>query len=134
MEFEEQYVDVLQNIEFAIIGVYRNKPEITDYDAQDAIDALVRFYSAEEQKRNLPSKNLYDLAQPIFDSVKSICEFRLGRETLSTSDNQLLNTIITPITLNEIIACLKRIQKSIRRWNKRGGKRGYLDFVKGYIK
>jgi len=35
--------------------------------------------------------------------------------------------------VKEIIACVKRIQKSARRWNKVGGRQGYLQFASDYI-
>ena len=42
--FEERYQDVLQNIEFGITQVYRNHPEMTDWEALAAIEALLRAY------------------------------------------------------------------------------------------
>jgi hypothetical protein len=39
-----------------------------------------------------------------------------------------------PKTIDEIIACLKRIRKSINRWNKVGGRQGYLIFVSDFIR
>jgi hypothetical protein len=38
-----------------------------------------------------------------------------------------------PKTLDEIVACLKKLHNSARKWNKSGGRRGYLDFVVKYI-
>jgi hypothetical protein len=38
-----------------------------------------------------------------------------------------------PITLDEMIACLKRVRRSVKRWTKEGGRRGYLDFVDGFF-
>jgi hypothetical protein len=35
--------------------------------------------------------------------------------------------------VDEIIVCLKRIQKSVKTWSKRGGRRGYLSFVEQYV-
>jgi hypothetical protein len=40
---------------------------------------------------------------------------------------------LPPKTVEEMIACLKFIRRSIERWNKRGGQRGYLDFVSQYV-
>lgn len=34
-EFEEQYLDVLQNIEAALVGVIRDQPKILDYDMRE---------------------------------------------------------------------------------------------------
>jgi hypothetical protein len=41
---------------------------------------------------------------------------------------------MTPKTVDEIITCLKRIQKSIRRWNKEGGRQGYLNFISEFVR
>ena len=39
-----------------------------------------------------------------------------------------------PKTPEEILACLKRVRTSVKRWHKSGGRRGYLDFVSQYIR
>lgn len=38
-----------------------------------------------------------------------------------------------PLALDEIIACLKRIRKSIEHWNRRGGRQGYLNFASQFV-
>src|ERR1039457_2527747 len=38
-----------------------------------------------------------------------------------------------PNTLDDIGACLRRIQKSIDFWNKSNGRQGYLSFVTQYV-
>ncbi len=60
-----------------------------------------------------------------------MCEFRLGRPEASTriqvpSDGDK--------TESDILACLRKIRKSVERWHKRGGHQGYLQFVSEYIK
>ena len=62
-----------------------------------------------------------------------MCEFRLGRTELSTQEGQPVDADMEPKSLDEIIACLKRVQKSIRRWHKQAGRRGYLDFVSQFV-
>jgi hypothetical protein len=36
-EFREMHLDVLQNIEFGIVAVYRVEPSLLDMDAKDAV-------------------------------------------------------------------------------------------------
>ncbi len=48
---EEEYEDVLQNIEFAIISVYREHSELLDYEVEKALNALMVAYQAEQQQR-----------------------------------------------------------------------------------
>lgn len=133
LEFEDKYLDVLQNIEFGILNVYRQHPNLTDWDALDAIEALIRVYTAETRGRSRPDIRLSDLSQPVFHSVHTMCEWRLGREQPTANDNQALDIEMKPKAVHEIIACLKRIRKSIQRWNKVGGRQGYLDFVSQFV-
>ena len=79
-----------------------------------------------------PKINLTELSEPIYQAVKEMCEMRLGRNTVLTKNDEKLE--LEPITLEVIIACLRRIEKSVEKWSKRFGKRGYLTFVKEYVK
>jgi hypothetical protein len=131
--FEQEYEDVLQNIEFAIVGAYRENPDVSDWSVEAALDGLIRAYQAEASGRTAPALRLSELEQRIYDRVHAMCEWRLGRERLLTDDEQSAMPEIAPKTLEEIVACLKRIHTSVKRWHKSGGRRGYLDFVSQYI-
>lgn len=48
---EEKYEDVLQNIEFAIVQTYRQQPQLIDFEVDQAVEALVRSYTAELLQR-----------------------------------------------------------------------------------
>ena len=39
MGVEEEYQDVMQNIESAIVGVYRDHPELADFQVDQALEA-----------------------------------------------------------------------------------------------
>jgi hypothetical protein len=36
-------------------------------------------------------------------------------------------------TAEEIVSCLRKIRKSVDRWNRQGGKQGYLQFIEDYV-
>jgi hypothetical protein len=132
--FEEQHEDVLQNIEFGIISVYREHPEMTDWQVLDAIQALIRTYQAEERGRQVDSPSLEPLAQQVYDMAGAMCEWRLGRDQfVSEEGDKPIDLPIEPLSLDEIAACLKRIRKSIKFWSKRGGRQGYLNYVEQFI-
>jgi hypothetical protein len=131
--FEEKYEDVLQNLEFSIVRVYRNNPEVSDWDALDAVEALIRRYTAEERNQAVSAVRLSALAQQIFDAVGAVCEWRLGRQELPDRQGQPPDLEPEPKTVGEIIACLKRIRRSIRMWDKQGGRQGYLNFVRQFL-
>ena len=132
--FEQEYEDVLQNIEFAIVNTYRERPEeISDWSVEAALDALLRAYGTEHTGRMMRPARLSEAEQTIYDRVKRMCEWRLGREQLLVEDAPPAMREIEPKTLDEIVACLKRVRSSVKRWHKSGGRRGYLDFVSKYV-
>jgi hypothetical protein len=131
--FEEQYEDVLQNIEFAIVSVYREHSELQDYDVEKALNALIEAYQSERQGRASGQAKFTPLAQEVYDRVRSMCEWRLGRDSLFIGNSGKKPPQPPPISLDEVVACLKRIRKSVQKWNRREGRQGYLRFVNEFI-
>ena len=134
-KFEERYEDVLQNIEAGIMLVYRNHPKMTDWEVGAAVEALIRRYQAEAKgRRQATPPSLDSLAQEVYDSVEGMCEWRLWREMpFSYKEGEPMEFPVEPITLHELIACLKRVRKSINFWTREGGRQGYLTFVSQFI-
>ena len=126
---EDDSLDVLQNIEFGIMQVYRAETNLIDVDALDALEALIRHYVAEENGRNTPDPRLTGKPLRVFASVKEMCEWRLGRQELTADDE---DAPLTPIAVSELVQRHREIQKSIRRWT-RFGRKGYLEFVSQYV-
>ena len=132
-DFEDEYLDVLQNIEFAIVSVYRQNTELTDYDVDKVLNALIRAYQAEQKQRAITKPNLSALAEQVYAGVQSMCNWRLGRESMELGDHNSKMPAPEPITVEEVIACLKRIRKSIKRWGRVGGRQGYLQYIDQFI-
>lgn len=115
--FEEQHEDVLQNIEAAIVSVYRDEPELSDHNVDKALHALIHAYQAENTGKPVPTARLRELEQQVYGSVMKMCEWRLGHV-----EGDLPKT--PPKTVDEIIGCLKRIRKSVAFWTEQGGRQG----------
>ena len=130
--FEDEYLDVLQNIEMAIVSVYREHNDLLDYDVDKVLNLLWTEYRNEKQGRSSPPPKLSERAQLVYDRVKQMCEWRLGRTTMKAEKGPL-RLKPEPITVDEIIDCLKRIRKSVDLWNKQGGRQGYLYFIDNHI-
>jgi hypothetical protein len=128
MEFEEQYQDVLQNIEFGIVSVYREHAEMVDHAVMRALEALIDHYVAQKIGRAPKRSSLDAVETEVLQRVQAMCDWRLGYAPGPGNMPQ-----ITPLSPDEILQCLKRILKSAHRWNKLGGRRGYLDFVAKYV-
>jgi hypothetical protein len=83
MKVEEEYTDILQNIEFAIVDQYRKDRTVLDQDARDAVQALVRRYEAELESQGPPNAPLSSRAKKIYGAAEAVCEWILGRPATS---------------------------------------------------
>ncbi len=130
----EKYLDVLQNIEVGIVSTYEENPGLTDTGTMYAVETLIKVYSGELRGREVALPQFKPEEQAVYSATKAMCEWRLGRAVMKDDKGKEMKVDMEPLTVEEIIACLKRIRKSIETWYKRGGRRGYYEFVKQYIK
>ena len=133
MKVEEQYLDVLQNIETAIVSVFEIDARLLDLDVLDALDGLIRNYALEEQGLGTRTSRLSGPAQPVHDVARRVCEWRLGRQALDTANPPADRWASGELSLAELVLCSKRIRKSVRLWNEQGGRQGYLDYVRQFL-
>jgi len=68
----------------------------------------------------------------VYDRIREMCQWRLGRTEITLSD-EFTRLKPEPISVDEIMDCLKRIGKSVDLWNKQGGRQGYLYFIDNNI-
>jgi hypothetical protein len=134
MTVEEEYLDVLQNIEFAIVSTYRDHPEMRDGDVIYALEAVIDAYRAEMASRPAEEFSASAVEAALCRAIRNMCEWRLGRLPLEDPEAAASGPAPEPKRVDEIVLCLKRIRKSVTRWNKSGGQRGYLSFIVQYVR
>ena len=133
MNIEDEYLDVLQNIEFGIISTYKKRGDFSDHSVMRALEAAIDYYVAKKIKREPRDFNLNEAEEDIFDSVVAMCDLRLGEANLETKDGEQISLSDEPLTVQEIIDCLKQILKSANFWNKQSGRTGYLEYASKFI-
>lgn len=133
MSIEEEYADVLQNVEAAIVAAFEADPTLTDRDALAAMKALLDGYSREMSGRAAKAPSLPARARIVYEACRRMCEWRLGRQPLSEGDPHEEDAGPDELSVAEIVLCLKRLRKSIRFWHAENGPRGYLRFVSGFL-
>ncbi len=131
MALEDTQLDVLQNIEFAIVSVYRQQRDLRDVEVMRALDGLIDVYRAEARGHTPKDISLPDPEGIVFQRTKEMCEMWLGRQEVAT---RILVPFEGDKTVSTILACLRKIRKSVERWNKRGGQQGYLQFASEFVK
>jgi hypothetical protein len=133
-EVVDRFMDVLQNIEVAILSVYASQPDLLDLDVIDAFDALVRTYAAEQDSRVPPKLRLSERAALVLDAVRRMCEWRLGRTALEADEpDQPIPPPAEANSVADILICLKRVRKSVHTWNEQAGRQGYLDYIDTFL-
>src|ERR1035437_10940395 len=110
MRVEDEYLDVLQNLEWAIVNEFRQDRSILDLDARDAVNALVRHYEAEAESRSASGAPLSERARRIFEGVRKMCEWRLGRAPAPDNPPSGLDPTVTAAGTG---LCLQRIRQSV---------------------
>lgn len=129
MDVLESHPDVLQNIETAIVAAYDEDRTILDIDVLDALDALIRRYNAESERRTPARITLGPKAAVVYGQAEHLCEWRLGRQALDGAGE----TELEPLPLEVLVSCLKRVRKSVRFWNEKAGRQGYLEYVQQFV-
>ncbi len=127
-EIENKYLAVLHDIESAILDVYYEQKEMTDYSVEKVINALTRDYNDEATGRKpVPFQPNSPLDGQLYAAVQKACDFWLGKVPGTEADP-------TNKKPAEIVVCLKRISRSLKLWNKEGGRRGYLNYISEFVK
>ncbi|MBP7686665.1 MAG: hypothetical protein KA765_02120 [Thermoflexales bacterium] len=133
MKVEEQFEDVLQNIESGVVSVYHAHPELVDWDVEAAYEALIQYYQAEARQKPAHLRPLAGLQAEVLQAAQAMCEWRLGRAPLHDERDQPVKVKSDPLTATDMVACLKRLRKSVQFWGKAGGRQGYLNYIVNFI-
>jgi hypothetical protein len=134
MGMEEKYLDVLQNIEFAIVATHRRHPKMTDYEVMRVLEAVIDGYKAETLGRTPREYAPSEMEADLYGAVHDMCQWRLGRGGGPTDEAGRRMPVTKTVTVDTIILCLKQILKSVVKSNKSGGRTGYLDFIVQYVR
>lgn len=123
--FEQHYFDVLRAIEMAIYNADQ-RAALLDSNTDKVLEGLIRLYTAETRGRNAPKLRFSNDEKILADNIKAACDLHLGRDAqVMIGEEQK--------SLDEIIACLKRIRRSLGQMSKQGGKRAYLEFIRNFF-
>lgn len=131
MEFEEKNLDLLQNLEFSIVDVWRTHPALTDYAVLRVYEAALQIYRDEARGYAPKPHTLTGLDNAAFESLKSMCDWRLGRRANPSVGGGTPE--IPPVPLDQVLDCLRTLIKSVKRHTQIGGRQGYLAFIDKFL-
>ena len=119
--WSDEHLDILQNIEFAIVQTDNQTDGLTDWEVEDALSELIRRGNAFRRGRETEPRRLAPKTQAVADMVEDMLALRI--EDLGADD-----------TLDEHLKALKTVRASVKRHRRIHGRRGYLDFIHEYVR
>jgi len=128
---EEEHLDVLQNIEAIIVTFYRKYPQMTDYDVDKALAALIQTYRNEATGK-AAVKPAGEIPALVYAQIAEVCDWRLGRWHTSEQKGEA-RLAPEPLSPEVMTHCLKRLRKSLELWTKEGGSQGYLSYISKFL-
>jgi len=135
MAFTDDNLDILQNIEAIVIGIYRKHyPDLKDREVMKAYEALIQSQRQVARGRTpRPPENLSEREQTIFEGVQEVLEMR--RELAPPSEKPQRFSLVNKTTSFEdtLLACLRKLQSSVKFWTKERGPQGYLNYINGFL-
>lgn len=131
--FEDEYYSVLLSIESAVAEVYKTNPQLLDFNVDKALNGAVRTLNNQKRDRKPPTLKLKGDEQLMYDRFLSVVAMYSGESEFTTEDGQAIELEdFQTYSIDELIACFKRIQRSIKLMSDQG-RQGYLDFIKQFF-
>ena len=122
-------IDLLQNLEFVVIQVWRTNPDMPDSAVLRAYEASFQWFKDELRGHTPKPPSLRGLEVDTYAAVKAMCDARLGRfrsEPSGPGD-------VAPVEVSEVVDALRKLIKSVERHGRTGGRQGYLRFISQFI-
>jgi hypothetical protein len=123
----EDHLDVLQNIEAAVVEVWNQNPALNNYNVMRAYECALAHYRALAREQPPKPSNLIGLDAQVFEKVKQMCDWRLGFSKTEKPAE------IPPVPLEDMLACLRKLGKSVDFWTRKGGRQGYLQYIEQFF-
>jgi len=128
---KETDLPALQELEAAVLAVWKAHPEMNDYAAGRAYEAAHQFHRVRLRGREPKPANLDGLDRESFELVQKACEKLLTAGPTPTSGTP--QGAASPVPLEKLVEYLRELARSVERHTKHGGRCGYLEFVEKFL-
>ena len=128
MDPVKNYEDVLEGIETEVVKLWRTHREMTNYTVMRSYEAATAHYNAIARQQTPKPANLTGLDASIFDAVRDFCDWRLGIVTYADRPKP------EPMPPEDMVACLRRLRKSVALWTEEAGRQGYLQYIQQFFR
>ena len=133
MRIEEEFENVMMNIEMQVVGITTKNPKMTDWDVEKVYNALLRKYKAVSQGRGVKEVSFDSPVMDLYLQTEGICDWFVGDANFQDEDGTDVDLGLEKVAYEDMIACLKRLRKSLKTWTKEGGRKGYINYISQFV-
>jgi hypothetical protein len=132
MRWKDEALPALHELESAIVELWRKHPDMTDYVAGRAYEGAFQIYRALNRGHQPKPPDLRGVDAEALEAIRATCE-RLLTSGPAPAKNVLRGNT-TPVPLAKLLEYLRELHRSVERHTELGGRQGYLNFIRGFIK
>lgn len=131
MNWKDEDLPALRELESALVAVWRIHPDMTDHVAARAYEAAFQLCRARARGHEPKAPALTGLDADAFNAVRDACEKILTREPAPMKNGPRGN--VAPVPVEKLADYLRELRRSVERHTEQGGRQGYLTFVRGFL-
>ncbi len=109
---EEHAIDVRAEIEQQIAALARERPELCDWEALTALEAVMKGYRAAQSNEPANLRPMAPLVRATYERIQAVCERYVARASIEELYDHLLD-----------------VRRTIRQGRQHGGPRCYLEHL-----
>ena len=121
----------LRELEVTVVNVWSRHSEMNDYTVGRAYTAAFQHYRSRLRNHETKPPALSGLDLETLNAVQKACEKLLASGAAPLQGEP--EGPPTPVHLEKLVEYLRELSRSVERHTKHGGRRGYLEFVRGFI-
>ena len=115
-----------------MVALWRKHPDMTDYVAGRAYQGAFEIYRALNRGHQPKAPTARGVDAEALEAIRSVCERLLANGPAPMKGNPRGNT--GPVPLPKIVEYLRELARSVERHTELGGRQGYLQFLRGFLK
>ncbi len=132
MRVEEEFENVMINIEIQVITVSNEYPELSDAGVERVYNALLSKYKAIGRGKEPKEPSFRSEAeQELFALIDTVSDLFTGVD----KESELADVFEgqDEVSAENMAAIFKRLRKSLRTWTKQGGSKGYIYYIAQFL-
>ena len=132
MKWKDEDLPALREIESAVLQLWRGNPDMNNYDVRRAYEAAYRAARREARGQEPEDHGLSGVEADLYAAIRQACEklLTVGPEPMKGLPEG--NT--APVERDQLSTYLRELGRSVERHTREGGRQGYLNFLRQFLR